>query len=687
MTAARATVWTAGLIAGLIALAVPVAFGQEYDIDAVDARQEFEWGVRSYHNGFYNEAGLSFARVVARQSDSVLARLWLAKSYYAAGLQNAALEQYRILAGDGGASPYVRNRVETITSIQSGDLFLLPEPQYTVAEQINGHNGNRLLFSRPAGIAVDRDINLYISSFASHEVLQLSANGELQRNIWRNNYTFDRPYSVLVDDRSILVSEFGKDRVVRFSRDGAQEIRFNRAGIHGRLAGPQYLAVDEADNIYVSDWGNRRIVKFNSLGNFIYRFSARDIPGRPPFSPTGIVYHNEFLYIANSADGTLVVSDQNGNYVRTIELRGNLRIEGLGLFDAGRLLLAAKEGIFTYNLFTELLTQIATTSEDVVTSVAIDGNGTIYATDFNKNRILVLSPVDQIYGGLVVHTLSVDGSAFPRVTADVRVTNRFGMPMLGLRADNFSVREDTIVNRSATLYDRSDEAPLAIMVVVPLTERTERVAPQLRSFVTELLETLGDDDRVGVVFSGAEAVRQAELGTPFVRIRNHISEALRAAAQAADGRGPTIAIGEQAFGGALQLASSELLDDTARRAIIYIRDGGEIEAPFSRADRRQLANSLNINGISLIEVALDEYRPHESVTQFYTIIDARRFAYADSDAVGAVTDTLRTVSDGRYRLSYISDADDDFGRRYIPLSVEAFLYQRSGRDEAGYYSR
>lgn len=668
----------------LIAALTPLVAGQSYDIQSIDAQREFADGVRSYHNGFYGEATLSFARTVAQENSSVLARLWLARTHYAAGFQGAALEQYRILLNDSPPLPYVRNRIETITSIGNDNLLLLREPQYILAKEINGQGDGRHIFSRPAGIAVDEDINLYVSSFASQEVLQLSVNGELRRNIWKNRYLFDRPYSVVVDDQSILISEFGKDRVVRFDRNGEQEIRFNRAGIHGALSGPQYLAIDPERNMYVSDWGNQRIVKFNSNGNFIFQFSRKNIPRRPRFAPTGIVSHDEFLYIVNSINGTIIVSDKNGNYVRTIELKGTLRIEGLALFDAQRLLLAATEGIFIYNVSTEVLTRIAGTAQNKITSLAIDKNDTIYATDFNKNRILMFSPVDAIYGGLTVHTLGVDSRAFPQVTVDVSVNNRFGKPILGLQPSNFSLREGAIVQNSRLLYRQSEETPLSIMLVVPVTDQTSDIAPQLQAFVTELSATLNENDQIGLVFSGDEAIRQAELGTPLVRIRNYITEAIRNASNTADSAASPAT--ERAFGAAVQLASSELFADGGKRAIVYIRDGATIDAPFARIDRQQLARALNTNAVTFVQIALDTHENPDDIAGFYTLTRARQTEYAQSNAVDTIVDELRGTHDGRYRLSYISTENSDFGRRYIPLSVEAALYQRSGRDEMGYYA-
>ena len=649
---------------------------QTYDLNTLNAQQEFVWGVRSYHNGFYNEAVLSFARVVAQEEDSLLARLWLARSYYVAGFRNAALEQYRILEEIQRPSPFIQSRIDALTTTQNIDQLLVADPQYTLAEEINGRTGTDSMFSSPSGIAIDENINLYVSSFASHEVLKFSINGEAQDNVWRNRYQFDRPYSVLLDGEDILISEFGKDRVVRFDRAGVQEVRFNRGGTAGLLAGPQYLAVDDAKNIFVSDWGNQRIVKFNSNGNFIYQFSRMNIPGRPQFSPTGIVYHNAFLYTANAANGTIVIIDPNGNYVRTLVLNRMLRIEGLASFDARRILVAAREGIFTYNTDSEVLMQIADTAESALTSIALDANGTLYGTDFNRNRILIFSPIDQIYGGLTAHTLNIDSTQFPKIAVDVRIEDRFGAPIAGLRSNNFSLRENAPITDIAVEYVRSEERPHAIIFVVPLTEGMLNNISQLQLFVAELLVLLDENDQVGMIFSGTESTEKAALGTPFVRIRSHIPEIA----------GTALAEYDESFGTAIQLATSQLLRTSAKRTIIYIDDGAPIQNPFPHTAEQNIADAIDTNAISFTRLSFTGRPLKENSTAFYNRISANSVEYLDGNTAQEIIENATRNHDGRYRLHYTSNADSDFGRRYIPVSITAFLHQRSGRDELGYYA-
>jgi hypothetical protein len=44
------------------------------------------------------------------------------------------------------------------------------------------------------------------------------------------------------------------------------------------------------------------------------------------------------------------------------------------------------------------------------------------------------------------------------------------------------------------------------------------------------------------------------------------------------------------------------------------------------------------------------------------------------------------AASGRYRFSFESKADTSYGRGYLALGVEAYLFKKSGKDELGYYA-
>jgi len=63
----------------------------------------------------------------------------------------------------------------------------------------------------------------------------------------------------------------------------------------------------------------------------------------------------------------------------------------------------------------------------------------------------------------------------------------------------------------------------------------------------------------------------------------------------------------------------------------------------------------------------------------------KSYRYSDPKGLLSLWEDLSRQKEGLYVLKYTSGEDTDFGRRYIPVEVEARLIQRSGKDEMGYF--
>jgi hypothetical protein len=55
------------------------------------------------------------------------------------------------------------------------------------------------------------------------------------------------------------------------------------------------------------------------------------------------------------------------------------------------------------------------------------------------------------------------------------------------------------------------------------------------------------------------------------------------------------------------------------------------------------------------------------------------------EGVSRVIKGVASAPNGSYLFSYRSQLATDFGRAYLPLEVEVYLMERSGRDTTGYF--
>jgi DNA-binding beta-propeller fold protein YncE len=130
---------------------------------------------------------------------------------------------------------------------------------------------------------------------------------------------------IALDDRKrVYVTDFGLDRVQKFTNDGQLLAQWGGRGTgNGQLTGPLGIAVDYQGNVYVADAGNQRIQKFTESGAFITKWGSLGT-GEGQFSfPTGV---------ATDPAGNVYVADKVNNRIQP-----DRRIDrSLGGFWAGR---------------------------------------------------------------------------------------------------------------------------------------------------------------------------------------------------------------------------------------------------------------------------------------------------------------------------------------------------------------
>jgi len=158
------------------------------------------------------------------------------------------------------------------------------------------------------------------------------------------------PVALDLDGRgNIYILDSGKDRVIKYTKDGRFITQFGGFGLEkGRLNNPSDLSVQNF--IYIVDAGNERIVKYDLDGNFLLDFGEFDSP----------------LSLSQDGYGNVYVVDNGDNKIKVYNPRGRLMYE-FGEFGWG-------EGFF-YN----------------PNGIAIDNVGNLYIADNGNHRIQVLT--------------------------------------------------------------------------------------------------------------------------------------------------------------------------------------------------------------------------------------------------------------------------------------------------------
>lgn len=290
--------------------------------------------------------------------------------------------------------------------------------------------GTNAAFDDPVGIAVDSKGNLWVADRNNHVVRVVLPNGTVQtaagsgtqgqRDGSVQTAEFDAPNRIAIDGRDdVYVTDTNAirlitpdNRVTTIAGNGQPGLQNGRAAVLPQFNTPLGIAVDGQGNIYVCDRVNQRIRKIAPNGTLTTlagngQTGATDGPG-----PTATF--NDPVGIAVDGKGNVYVAETGNNDVRMITPTGYVTtLAGSGAqghddgaaavatFDAPEALAVdssgavyvAEGGYLSIRQISpngHVSTLVADTSGNPpadVYGIALDGQGNLYFTDSNSNRV------------------------------------------------------------------------------------------------------------------------------------------------------------------------------------------------------------------------------------------------------------------------------------------------------------
>ena len=136
----------------------------------------------------------------------------------------------------------------------------------------------------------------------------------------------------------------------------------------------------------------------------------------------------------------------------------------------------------------------------------------------------------------------------------------------------------------------------------------------------------------------------------------------------------------------MRLAANDLINAAKKRGIVLITCGNQNAFTFDRYNLGELSSYLNNNSISfsVINVSQNALCPEISYITENTQGD-EYYVYRPQGLSDVVKDIIN-IPQGVYQFSFTSALPTNFGMNYLPLEVEVYLLNRSGRDETGDFS-
>jgi hypothetical protein len=335
---------------------------------------------------------------------------------------------------------------------------------------------------------------------------------------------------------------------------------------------------------------------------------------------------------------------------------------------------ADTDRLVQYNLVSHTVTLLSDLDREAerLTDISLDENGHIYAPDFNRNRIYMLSEVSGMYSGLFVRINRIESNGYPLVYTDVTVEDRFGKPVVGLDESNFLIMEAGLtVPEFEVSWAGFEDSTSSIALIVDNRPEASVSLPRAREGVEQILRGREDGDSVVLYRTGNPPEILAESADSVIDVFPGLRNSVRSDWQ------PDTAI---------RLAATGFMTERSRKALVFLTAGGYMADDFERYDLLELADFMKNNGIVFYPVYLTETGSSEELNYLASETGGAPVSIQRPEGLAPIWGDLKADRSGQYTLTYESTAPTDFGRAYIPMSLEVTYIRKSGRDELGYFA-
>lgn len=642
------------------------------------AGEEFRRGVQAYYRCAYNEAIMQFEKALSYLPQDYLILDWLGKAYYKSGLEGSALNYWETASDEGYGGLLLKNKIEIVKERRVTGQTDKGEIRISESGSFDGNYNGNMVFSGPLSVLPNPDGTFWVTTYNENILILMNQNGiVIDRKTGPVN-GFDRPVDIIrLSDGNLLVSESAGDRLALLNEKGNFIKYIGQKGRGpGQMIGPQYLAQDSMGNIYVSDYGNRRIDVFDQDGNPLFFFGGRQGNFKGLKGPTGIYVLEDSVFVADDHMGCIYEFDRSGNYVRDLcEDKTFTKPEAIRFWN-NRLLVCDVNRVIGITTDTGSLFEYGKSGNKPsrLNCAVSDINSNLIVTDFKANEIYMMSEIQELVGGMFVQIENVNASNFPNVVAEIKVENRNRQPVVGLSESNFYLSENKRSVSSMKLVGAAYNNTFTdITFIIDRSIQSSYFSEQIDSAVREITEAMNNRGTVRIISAGRIPVTEYQGNADGCR--DFTSTGLK-----------TPVSSEVALDLAFRLAANDLVNGEKKRAIVLLTAGNVTNRSFNDYNLAELSAFLNNNSINFAVVQLAQGSVSQEIEYLLDNTKGEQYYVFRPEGLKPLVKDLIDIPEGVYQLSFVSALPTNFGENYLPLEVEVYLLNRSGRDESGYFA-
>ncbi|WP_221037741.1 tetratricopeptide repeat protein [Borrelia sp. HM] len=640
-----------------------------------DAQEELRWALNSYNDGLYDDALLSFKKLLSFDPNNLDYHFWIGNVYYRLGYVEEALMEWRNLQFKGYKVAYLRQLISTIEQRRGISL----NNELDVDNFIQVAFLDNSIYRRPNGYQItslkaNQYGGYYAVNFVGNEILHFDANNNINVLVKDGITSLRSPYDMIELGKLLYVTLYSNDEIGIYDKTfGIKRGSIGKKGTEaGELLAPQYMTVDERNYIYVSEWGNKRISKFDVKGNFILYFGFKTVGYPGLLGPTGITYLNGNIYVADSPKNSIEVFDTSGNHLYSIATSLE-SIEGLSSdFTGNNIIISSKYGVYKYSVLRKTFVKLlkADKIDSKISSSIIDVNNQVIVSDFDNAHISIYKTDSSIYDSLNVDVRRVIRLENSKIYVELNVSNRSGLPVVGLKSENFSIaNERYYIVKPKIAYDINTSYDMNIAIVFDKSFAMKNYESEQIMGINTLLKY-----RKNKKFSFINAT-----SVPLVDNIDSLMSTIHKTNSLGNYDSSYVKTDVS-----LKLAGSELMSNSSRRSVIYFSNGNLGSSSFNRYSIDTILSYYKNNDIRFYLILFGN-NPIDPKLQYLTNeTGGAVIPFSSYDGVSKVYDLIMMQKTGTYVLEYNYSGPQEEPNGYYNLSVEVNFNQQIGRGEFAY---
>ena len=655
------------------------SFPQVIDLSNEYSMDEFQNGVRVFHNGEFEQAITYFLKSLGYNADNNLARYFLGESYRKAGYEKNAIFTWNNLLALGykerslrSKIAYLYNKRGVLTNININKKFLL-------REDIKGYYNETSLpiFIKPSQITVDINNHYYIASFLTGMIVEMDPNFNIVKNHFPLGVKIKKPFGVAVDKEGyIYISDFMNDVVLKLNKLGIIEGKIGFKGIGpGGLLGPEYLLFDDEENLYVVDSGNHRINKYRKNGDILFSFGSAGTGKGKIIQPAGMYYFNNKIYVCDRGSNKIMIFDKSGNYISSFGEDKLNKPYDITRDRFGRFLILCERQIWAYEEDNALWYVIDALGDRLKRGISIvtDKENNILITDYNTSRLFVLSHERERYTNLNVNIERIFSQKFPDVHIALTIEKDDFTAPTGVDAGNITIFENgKMINLVGRNYTEKRDKKTDILIIYEKNKGMAKYQKNLRLIIDNWLRNIDVNTRVSLVsIKGDDAILENDFNSTRLSILDSIDD--------------TKNHYYTDKGSAIKFGIYSMLRRFSKKAVILVTNSYETGKDFNKFKLENCIALARNNNIPIYIVSFAEDR----LSKIYKYIAKKTEGdyyrvYERSD----LKDLFKRIEESKGKeiiFSYKSRTTSRFGEEPISVTIEVDYGGMNGFTKSIYY--